>query len=161
MATHAPIDPRGPRFNQAVLAVALFGGFLVDWRPAVPLFALVLLAGAAFGPRYGPFLALYAKVVRPRLSPPRELEDPRPPRFSAALGVVFLAAGTLAFAAGSPGVAWSLALVVAALAALAAVTGICVGCEIYLLLARRRSGASGAVPATTMPSDRPFGPAPR
>ena len=141
MAAPAPIDPRGPRFNQAVLAVALLGGFLVDWRPVVPLFALVLLAGAALGPRYGPFLALYAKAIRPRLGPPRELEDPRPPRFSAALGVAFLAAASLAFAAGSPGLGWGLALVVAALAALAAVTGICVGCEMYLLLTRRRPGA--------------------
>lgn len=138
MAAPAPIDPRGPRFNQAVLATALLGGFLVDWRPVVPLFAVVLLLGAAFGPRYGPFLLLFAKVVRPRLGPPRELEDPRPPRFSAALGVAFLAAGTLAFIAGQAGLAWALALVVAALAALAAVTGLCVGCEIYLLLARRR-----------------------
>ena len=138
MAAPAPIDPRGPRFNQAVLATALLAGVLVDWRPVVPVFALVLLAGAAFGPRYGPFLALYAKVIRPRLAPPRELEDPRPPRFSAALGVVVLTAGTLAFAAGAPGLGWGLALVVAALAALSAVSGICVGCEIYLFLARRR-----------------------
>jgi hypothetical protein len=138
MAAPAPIDPRGPRFNQAVLAVALLSGFLVDWRPVVPLFALVLLAGAAFGPRYGPFLALYAKVIRPRLGPPREMEDPRPPRFSAALGVVVLTAATLAFAAGRPGIGWGLALLVAGLAGLSATTGICVGCEIYLLAARRR-----------------------
>jgi hypothetical protein len=139
MAAPTPIDPRGPRFNQAVLAVALLAGFLVDWRPVVPLFALVLLAGAALGPRYGPFLALYGRVIRPRLAPPRELEDPRPPRFAAALGVAFLTAGTLAFAAGAPGVGWGLALVVAALAALSATTGICVGCEMYLFLARRRA----------------------
>jgi cytosine/uracil/thiamine/allantoin permease len=124
-----------------VLATALLVGFLADWRPVVPLFALVLLAGAALGPRYGPFLALYARVIRPRLSPPRELEDPRPPRFAAAVGVVFLAAGTLSFAAGHPGVAWGLALIVASLAALSAVTGICVGCEVYLFLARRRPRA--------------------
>ncbi len=138
MSGPAPIDSRGPRFNQAVLAVALLTGFLVDWRPVVPLFALVLLAGAAFGPRYGPFLALYAKAIRPRLGPPREMEDPRPPRFSAALGVVVLTAATLAFVAGHPGVGWALALLVAALAGLSATTGICVGCEIYLLAARRR-----------------------
>jgi cytosine/uracil/thiamine/allantoin permease len=138
MAAPAPIDPRGPRFNQAVLAIALLGGFLVDFRPVVPIFALVLLTGAALGPRYGPFLALYAKVIRPRLSPPRELEDPRPPRFAASVGVAFLTAATLAFATGAPGLGWGLALVVASLAALSAVTGICVGCEIYLLLARRR-----------------------
>ena len=142
MAAPAPIDPRGPRFNQAVLATALLLGFLADWRPVVPLFALVLLAGAALGPKYGPFLALYAKVIRPRLGPPKEMEDPRPPRFASAVGVIFLAAGSLAFVAGAAGIGWGLALVVAALAALAAVTGICVGCEIYLLAARRRPVAS-------------------
>lgn len=141
MAAPAPIDPRGPRFNQSVLAVALLSGFLFDWRPVVPLFALVLGLGAALGPRYGPFLALYARVIKPRLAPPRQLEDPRPPRFAAAVGVGFLVAATLAFAAGAPGVAWALALVVAALAALAAVTGLCVGCEVYLLIARRRPRA--------------------
>jgi hypothetical protein len=148
MAAPRPIDPRGPRFNQAVLAVALLGGFLVDWRAVVPVFALVLLAGAAFGPRYGPFLALYGKVIRPRLAPPRELEDPRPPRFAATVGVAFLAAGSLAFLGGHPAVGWGLALVVAALAGLAAATGICVGCEVYLLATRRRA-VGGAATGTS------------
>lgn len=133
-----PIDPRGPRFNQAVLTVGLLAGFLLDVRAVVPVFAVVLALGAAFGPRYGPFLRLFADVIRPRLSPPPDLEDPRPPRFAAAVGVVFLAAATVAFAAGTPGVGWALALVVASLAGLAASTGICVGCEIYVFLARRR-----------------------
>jgi len=132
-----PIDPRGPRFNQAVLTVALLGAFLLDARVVVPVFAVVLFLGAAFGPRYGPFLRLYAEVIKPRLAPPADLEDPRPPRFAAAVGVVFLVAATAAFAAGASAVGWGLALVVAALAGLAAVTGICVGCEIYLLVARR------------------------
>ncbi len=134
----APIDPRGPRTNQAVLAVALLVGFLADWRAVVPIFAVVLFLGAAFGPRYGPVLRLYAVVIKPRLGPPAELEDPRPPRFSAVVGVVFLTASAVAFLAGAPGLAWALALIVAALAGLAAVTGICVGCELYLWLARLR-----------------------
>lgn len=133
-----PIDPRGPRFNQAVLTFGLLAGFLGDLRAVVPAFAGVLLLGAAFGPRYGPFLRLYAAVVRPRLSPPHELEDPRPPRFAAVVGVAFLTAATVAFAVGTPGLGWALALVVAALAGLAATTGICVGCELYLFFARRR-----------------------
>lgn len=140
----APIDPRGPRFNQAVLAVALLAGFTADARWVPPLFAVVLFLGAAFGPRYGPFLRLYADVVRPRLRPPAELEDPRPPRFAAAVGVLFLGAATVAFAAGAVGVGWALALVVAALAGLAATTGICVGCEVYLwlVLGRRKAGGT-------------------
>lgn len=137
-ATPTPIDPRGPRLNQAVLAVALLAGFLADWRPVVPIFAAVLFLGAAFGPRYGPVLRFYAEVVRPRLGPPAELEDPRPPRFAAAVGVAFLLAADVAFLAGAPGLGWALALVVAALAGLAAVTGLCVGCEVYLWLARLR-----------------------
>lgn len=140
-----PIDPRGPRFNQAVLTLALLVGFLADLELVVPVFAGVLFLGAAFGPRYGPFLRLYADVIRPRLAPPAELEDPRPPRFAAAIGVAFLVAASIAFVAGAPGVGWSLALVVAALAGLAAVTGICVGCEVYLFLARRRGHPPGGV----------------
>ncbi len=136
--TPTPIDPRGPRTNQAVLAGALLIGFLADWRPVVAIFALVLLLGAAFGPRYGPVLRFYAVVIKPRLGPPSELEDPRPPRFAAAIGVAFLVASGLAFLAGAPGLGWALALVVAALAGLAAVTGLCVGCEVYLWLARLR-----------------------
>ena len=138
-----PVDPRGPRFNQAVLATGLLGGFLFDWRPVVPLFAAVLFLGAAFGPRYGPFLRLYAEVVKPRLAPPTALEDPRPPRFSAAVGVVVLTLAGLAFLVGNAGVGWALALLVAALAGLSATTGICVGCEVYLFVARRRGVLTG------------------
>ena len=133
-----PIDPRGPRFNQAVLTVGLLGAYLLDAQVVVPVFAIVLFLGAAFGPRYGPFLRFYADVVKPRLAPPADLEDPRPPRFAAAIGVGFLTAATLAFVAGATTLGWALALIVAALAGLAAVTGICVGCEVYVLLARWR-----------------------
>lgn len=133
-----PIDARGPRFNQAVLTAALLAGFVLDQRVVIPLWGVVLLLGAAFGPRYGPFLRLFSDVIRPRLTPPTELEDPRPPRFAAAVGTVFLAAATAALAAGAPGLAWALALIVATLAGLAAISGICVGCEVYLLWARAR-----------------------
>lgn len=135
--TPRPIDPRGPRFNQAVLTVALLVGFVLQWWPIVPLMAVVLFLGAAFGPRYGAFLRLYADAIRPRLPPPSELEDPRPPRFAAAVGVVFLTGATVAFALGADALAWALSLTVAALAGLAAGTGICVGCEVYAFLARR------------------------
>ena len=138
MSSPPPIDPRGPRFNQGVLTVALLAGFLADVEAVAPVFAAVLALGAVLGPRYGPFLWLFSRFIRPRLGPPAELEDPRPPRFAAALGVVFLVAASLAFLAGLAGLGWALVLVVAALAGLAAVTGICVGCEIYLLGARRR-----------------------
>lgn len=121
-----------------MLTIALLLGFLTDARFVVPVFAAVLFAGAAFGARYGPFLRVYAVVIKPRLTPPAFLEDPRPPRFAATVGVCFLSVATLAFVAGAPGLAWGLALVVAALAGLAASTGICVGCEVWIFFARRR-----------------------
>lgn len=136
--TPRPIDPRGPRFNQAVLASALVAGFLLDWWYVAPIFAVVLVLGAALGPAYGPFLRLYVELIKPRLGPPAELEDPRPPRFAATVGVVFLTGATISFLAGATTLGWALALIVAALAGLAAATGICVGCEIYLFVARRR-----------------------
>ena len=143
-ATPSPIDPRGPRTNQAVLTVALLVGFLLDLRALVPVFGVVLALGAIFGPQYGPVLRLYATLIRPRLAPPRDLEDPRPPRFAAAVGVVFLGAASVAFLVGAPGLAWALALVVATLAGLAATTGLCVGCEIWVRYARRRRIELGA-----------------
>ncbi len=136
----APIDPRGPRTNQAVLAVALVLGALTGQEWVVALFAVVLFLGAALGPRYGPVLRLYQALIKPHLGPPGHLEDPRPPRFAATVGVVFLVASTLAFVLGAPPVGWALALVVAALAGLAAVTGLCVGCEMYVWFVRLRGG---------------------
>lgn len=138
--TPAPIDPRGPRCNQAVLACALVIGFLTGQWLVVPLFAVVLFLGAAFGPKWGPVLWLFATVVKPRLAPPTELEDPRPPRFAASVGVFFLVASTIAFVAGASVLGWTLALIVAALAAAAATTGLCVGCEMYVLFVRLRGG---------------------
>jgi hypothetical protein len=135
----APIDPRGPRLNQAVLCVALLAGFVFNVWIVAPVFAVVLFLGAAFGPAYGPILRFYAVVVKPRLGPPSELEDPRPPRFAATIGVVFLVLASAAFLGDSDTLGWILALIVAGLAGLAASTGICVGCELWLMIARRRN----------------------
>jgi hypothetical protein len=54
------------------------------------------------------------------------------------MGAVFLGSAALAWWLGAPAVGTALALVVAALALLAAVTGFCTGCEIYRLSARIR-----------------------
>lgn len=134
-----PIDPRGPRWNQAVLATGLVAGFLADWWFVSVVFAVVLALGAFLGPRYGPVLRFYADVVRPRLAPPRELEDPRPPRFAATLGVAFLGVASVGFLAGASTIGWAFVLLVATLAGLSAVTGLCLGCQVWLFAARRRN----------------------
>ena len=60
--TPSPIDPRGPRFNQSVLAISLLVGFVFQWPIVAPIFAVVLLLGAAFGAAGG---AMFAQAVAP------------------------------------------------------------------------------------------------
>jgi hypothetical protein len=138
MPTPAPIDPRGPRFDQGVLTIFLLVAFVADLRLLVPLMAVVLLLAVALGPRYSPFLRVYGDLVGPRLHPPKHLEDPRPPRFAAMVGAAFLLAASLSFVLGHQVMAWALALLVAVLAGLGATSGLCIGCELYLYFARRR-----------------------
>ena len=131
------IDPRGPRFNQTVLAVVLVFGFAAGVWPVAPVMGVFLGLGAWIRPTLNPTLFIYRTLMSPRLGPPSHLEDPRPPRFAARLGAAFLALSTVAFLAHMTAVGWGLTLLVATLATLAATTGICVGCELYLLLPGR------------------------
>ena len=143
-----PIDARGPRVNQGVAAFALLVGFVFEARGVYPGVGIVLALSAVGGSTLGPVLRIYRDLIQPRLGPPTDLEDPRPPRFAAAIGTAFLAAATYALATDVPGLADALALAVAGLAALAAVTGLCVGCEAYVWWKKRSSaGWSPAGPS--------------
>ena len=106
-----------------------------------PAFLVLLLTALLFlwgvlSPRTAPWGVLYRRLVAPRLAPPTELEDPRPPRFAQGVGLFVVTVGLLLHLAGVP---W--ALVIAAAAAfvaafLNAVFGLCLGCQLYLLLQR-------------------------
>jgi hypothetical protein len=143
LTTHAPaglgIDPRGPRFVASVTSVVLVLVLLTPPRVATVLLAFqaaVFAIGAFRGIQHTPYAALFKTAVRPRLSPPSELEDARPPRFAQAVGLGFALVGLVALLAGATVlglVAVGLALVAALLNA---VVGFCLGCEIYLLLRR-------------------------
>ncbi|MCB0973136.1 MAG: DUF4395 domain-containing protein [Actinobacteria bacterium] len=136
--TPAAIDPRGPRFNQSVLALVLFVGFAADLWLVAPVMGACLALGAWGQPTWNPTFWLYRNYVAPRLGQPAYREDPRPPRFSARIGALFLGGATLAFSLGASTAGWVLTLIVATLATLAATTGICLGCELYLLLPGNR-----------------------
>jgi hypothetical protein len=131
------IDSRAPRTNQAVIGSLALLAFLFDLPWLVALLALQLAVGLTFGRRFCLPCVLYFELIQPRFGEGR-IEDSRPPRFANMVGVVFLGAATLAFALGAATVGWALALIVSALALLAATSGICVGCEMYLWLARLR-----------------------
>ena len=127
------VDVNVPRFNQGVVGLVTGVGFLTQSPPLVVLMAIVL-ALSAFGPAsVAPLTRLYVGVIRPRIQPagPSEFEPAAPPRFAQRIGAGFLAAASLAFAVGVPGLGWGLTLMVTALASLAAATRICVGCVVY------------------------------
>lgn len=133
------IDPRAPRFSQGVVGAGALLAFLLDAPLLLPFLALALAAGALLGPRANPLALLWGRVVAPalRAGPPRVAKDAAPVRFASAIGLAFLAVASVLLLAGlAAPVGWALVLVVAALALLAAVTNVCVGCEIYVLLKR-------------------------
>ena len=138
------IDPRGARFAAAVTSVVLAAALLSPRPVAVVLIALqavVFAVGAGLGVQRTPYAWVFRRVVRPRLGPPAELEDARPPRFAQLVGLVFAAVALIAFLVGADPVgllATGLALVAALLNA---VLGLCLGCELYLL-SRRLLGRS-------------------
>lgn len=133
------IDPRGPRFTATVtllvFAVALV---LSDAAPEVAavitgIQAVLFAIGAGLGVQRTPTGLLFRSLIRPRLSPPDQLEDAAPPRFAQAVGLLFAVVATIGFATG----ALLLGQVAAGLAFVAALLnaafGFCLGCEMYLL----------------------------
>lgn len=138
------IDVRAPRFNQATIGVLAAVAVVAGWPWLVALLALQLIVGLGFGRRWCVPCVFYFEVVQPRFGE-GEIEDARPPRFANILGAVVLSAATGAHIVGLEIVGWGLAGIVAALALLAATTGLCVGCEIYRLAARTRGIRPGRV----------------
>ena len=138
----AQVDPRGLRFAAALTSVVVAAA-LVTVEPArevaIVLTAVqtVVFAIAAFlGVRHSPYGRIFGRLVRPRLAPPAELEDARPPRFAQAVGLVFASVALVALALDLPVLAL-VALAFALVAALLnAVVGLCLGCEMYLLVRR-------------------------
>ncbi len=136
------IDPRGPQFNAVITSVVL-GAILVLAPGPIGIALLGVQAGlfatgVVLGVQRTPVAVLFARVIRPRLAPPSEFEDARPPRFAQGVGLVFALVGLGGYLFSAPlvgAVAVGFALVAALLNA---IFNFCLGCEVYLLL--RRAG---------------------
>lgn len=129
------IDERGPRTNQAIVGVVCLVAYLTGLWPLVALVALQLGVGLFFGRRFCLACRLWFDVLQRRLGEGR-IEDARAPRFANILGLIMLSGASLLLALGYMQVGWILTLIVAALALLAAATGLCLGCLIYRTWAR-------------------------
>lgn len=131
------IDQRAPRTLQATVAIVTGAAYLLNFWPLVTLMGLQLVIGLTFGRIYCVPCVFYFKVLQPRFGEGR-IEDSRPPRFANVIGATFMLTASVFFIAGLSTVGWVLTLIVTALAGFAAVSGICVGCEMYVAIARVR-----------------------
>ncbi|MBN9174401.1 MAG: DUF4395 domain-containing protein [Microbacterium sp.] len=150
----AGIDPRGPRVAAGITAVLLLVGVFLSLigtavapestlvqRVTDPAFLLLLVVDLLFvwgftSPRTWPWAVLFRAVIRPRLRPPAELEDPRPPRFAQVVGFIVVLIGLVLHVAGVP---WALPIAGAAAfiaAFLNSAFAYCLGCQLYLVLTR-------------------------
>lgn len=141
----AGIDPRGPRFTATVTAALLLvtvvlgvgGAALAAWI-LLTVICAVFAWSAVAGIRRNPFSIVFRTLVRPRLAPPSELEDPRPPTFAQAVGFVVTVVGVILGALGVVAAVPIAAGAAFVAAFLNAAFGYCLGCQLYLLLVRAR-----------------------
>jgi Domain of unknown function (DUF4395) len=132
--------PALPRFDQGLLALALVTGFVFSEPLMIPVVGAVA-AVSAVRPEVSPVPRLITGLVEQRLgadAADRLRADGYPPpwRAAAALLAAILAPGTVVLLVGDRGIAWAFGLPAAALAALASVGGLCVGCQLHA----RRTG---------------------
>ena len=127
------IDPRGHRFGAGVSAILLIVAVVTGTPLIVALVLLSIGVSAAFGLRYSIYGAIWRRIVKLAHLGPAEPEHEYPPRFAQTLGSVVLTLSLASFVLGEPTIGWILAMAVAGLQTLLAVTGYCLGCRLYFL----------------------------
>jgi hypothetical protein len=135
----AGIDPRGPRFVAGLTCLVLAAAVLTGSLWVLVVQVLVFASGTALGVQNSPYAFAFRRLVRPRLAPPAELEDPRPPRFAQGVGLAVTGIAALAALAGVPYAVETGAGLALVAAFLNAVFGLCLGCELYLLITRAQT----------------------
>jgi hypothetical protein len=129
------LDVRGPRFAAAITTLVLIA-VLITGSGWLLLAQAVVFAIGAVNIRRSPYGLLFRALVAPRLSPASEFEPPQPVQFAQAVGLGFALVGSAGYLAGVP-VLGAVATAAALIAAfLNAAFGLCLGCEVYLLLKR-------------------------
>ncbi|MBW3646999.1 MAG: DUF4395 domain-containing protein [Actinobacteria bacterium] len=132
------IDPRGPRFAAWITTAVLAAVLLTASTVLLAAQAVVFALGAA---GHNPYALLWKKSIR--RTPPAELEPAAPPRFAQLVGLAFALTGAIALALGATTVGLLATGAALAAALLNAAFGICLGCEIYLII-RRTTNRQGA-----------------
>jgi hypothetical protein len=141
------IDPRGARFAALVTTVVLVVVLITSSPWLLAAQAIVFAVAAVFGMQAAPYGMVYRWLIRPRLGPPAELEAAAPPRFAQGVGVVFSVIGVIGYATGLRPLGMAAAAAALAAAFLNGAFGLCLGCEMYLIIRRIWPGRQVLVPA--------------
>jgi hypothetical protein len=141
------IDPRGPRFGALITMVVFIVVLLTSSAWLLAVQALFFAIGTLLGLPRSPYGLVYRWLIRPRLGPSAELEPAAPPRFAQALGLVISIVGVIGYAAGVGALGMAAAAAGLFAAFLNGVFGLCLGCEMYLLIRRIWPGRQRLVPA--------------
>ena len=136
------LDARGPRFGALLTTIVLAAVLVTGSLPLLIWQLSVFALGAFIGPQASPYAWIYRTVVKPRLRGDVPTEDTRPPQFAQIVGFFFALTATVALIFDATAlftVATGFAL---AAAFLNSVFNFCLGCEMYLLIARARGAVS-------------------
>jgi hypothetical protein len=141
MSRPKQVDSKIPRGKAAFHTLLPAAAFLIGGTPGL---AIVGLTGAAMaisvigGPKVSLIGQAFKFIRRTFNLKPGQQEEAAPHIFAEMIGAIFLLASAAALFWWNATVGWALTLIVVALAALNWLAGICVGCQMYLLIARLR-----------------------
>ncbi|GGK53870.1 membrane protein [Planomonospora parontospora subsp. parontospora] len=123
-------DPRALRFAATATAVVLALVLVTDSVWLLAAQTAVFALGAVGASPYG---MVFKGIVK---SPPRDLEDARPPRFAQRVGLAFALAALVGHATQIAPLALGATAAALFAAFLNAAFGFCLGCETYLIIRR-------------------------
>ena len=133
------IDARGPRFGAVITTFVLTAFLATEVTLLLHLQLLIFALGAFFGLKYSPYGFIYSKLVKPRLRGEVPTEDVRPPQFAQLVGFIFAITATILYDLGLETAGMIVVGFALAAAFLNAAFNYCLGCEVYLLIARAKN----------------------
>ena len=150
------IDHSAIKTSQVMVIILNILAFILNMPWLAAAVALVMLLGTLLKvPGFG-FIYRFGLKPMGWVKPHVLLDHNEPHRFAQGFGGVVMEAGALALYFGLTTLGWGLVWVVAALAALNAFGGFCVGCAVYYWLGRLHvPGFTRTPPGGTVPGMRP------
>lgn len=150
------VDHSALKANQLFIISLNILAFILNLPILAAIVALVMGIGSLL--KVPGFILIYKHILKPLgwMKPDVLDDNPEPHRFAQFLGFLFMTAGSAALFSGASVLGWSLVWLVAALAALNAFGGFCVGCAVYYWLSRfNLPGFAKQPPAGTFPGMKP------